>query len=91
MRILRQRRRAPIKSLVDWLRTGYPDEAPGTGHSSLLALNGPIPLTAQQTDQIVAELAEESADAIDIGIAITKTTNRLPTQAQKRSVSRALR
>ena len=44
-----------IRSIIDWLRAGYPDEAPRTGYSPLLALNGPIALSARQTEQIVAE------------------------------------
>jgi hypothetical protein len=104
MRILRQREvrtdtasrrhrrwnRAPVKSIIDWLRAGYPDEAPATGYSPLLALNGPIALTERQTEQIVAEVAEESVDSIDIGVAISKATNRLPTEAQTRAIGRAL-
>ena len=43
-----------FRSIIDWLRAGYPDEAPRTG---------PI-------------------DSIDIGVTITKATNRLPTQAR---------
>jgi hypothetical protein len=77
-------------SIIEWLRTGYPDEAPRTGYSPLLALNGPIALSARQTAQIVAELDEGPTDPIDIGVTITKATNRLPTQAQTRTVARAL-
>jgi hypothetical protein len=91
MRILRQRCRAPFRSIVDWLRAGYSDEAPRTGYSPLLALNGPIALTARQTEQIVDELGEAAIDSIDIGVAITKATKRLPTPAQARAVGRALR
>lgn len=77
-------------SIVEWLRTGYPDEAPRREYSPLLALNGPIALSARQTAQIVAELGEGSTDSIDIGVTITKATNHLPTQAQTRTVTRAL-
>ena len=80
-----------MRFLIDWLRAGYPDEATGTGYSPLLALNGPIALTTRQTDQILAELGEEPTDSIDIGVAITKATKRLPTPAQTRAVSRQLR
>jgi Protein of unknown function (DUF3349) len=86
-----RRRRAPVRSIIDWLRSGYPDEAPRTGYSPLLALNGPIALSARQTQQIVAELGEGPTDSIDIGVTITKATNHLPTQAQTRAVTRALR
>lgn len=77
-------------SIIEWLRTGYPDEAPQTGYSPLLALNGPTALSARQTAQIVAELGEAPIDSIDIGVTITKATNHLPTQAQTRTVTRAL-
>ncbi|HEX9175963.1 MAG TPA: DUF3349 domain-containing protein, partial [Mycobacterium sp.] len=43
-----------FQSVIDWLRAGYPDEGPRTGHSPLLALNGPIALSPRQTEQIVA-------------------------------------
>ena len=56
-----------FRSIIDWLRAGYPDEAPRTGYSPLLALNGPIALSARQTAQIVAELGEGPIDSIDIG------------------------
>ena len=62
-----RRRRALVRSIIDWLRAGYTDEAPRTGYSPLLALNGPIALSARQTEQIVAELGEGPADSIDIG------------------------
>jgi hypothetical protein len=77
-------------SIVDWLRAGYPDEAPRTGYSPLLALNGPIALSARQTEQIVAELGEGPTDSIDIAVTITRATNHLPTPAQTRAVTRAL-
>jgi hypothetical protein len=36
--------RSMFRSIIDWFRVGYPDEAPSTGYSPLLALNGPIGL-----------------------------------------------
>ena len=44
-----------FRSIIEWFRAGYPDEAPRTGHSPLLALNGPIALTPGQTAQIVSD------------------------------------
>lgn len=79
-----------MRSVIGWLRAGYPDDAPGQGYSPLLALNGPAALTSRHTAQIVSELGDGPADRIDIGIAITKATNRLATQAQTRAVTRAL-
>jgi hypothetical protein len=77
-------------SVIEWLRAGYPDEAPRTGYSPLLALNGPLSLTARQTDQIVDGLREALPDQVDIGVAITKVTNRPPTETQTRTVAHAL-
>ena len=77
-------------SIIGWLRAGYPDDAPATGYSPLLALNGPASLSTRQTVQIVGELRGAATDPIDIGVAITKTTNRLPTEAQTRTVTEAL-
>lgn len=83
-------------SIIEWLRAGYPDDAPGQGYSPLLALNltdpphGPAALTSRQAAQIVSELGDGPADRIDIGIAITKATNQLPTQTQTHAITRAL-
>jgi hypothetical protein len=77
-------------SIIEWLRAGYPDEAPRTGYSPLLALNGPVSLSGRQTDQIVGELGAGPTDSIDIGVTITKVTSQLPTPTQTRTVTRAL-
>ena len=69
---------------------GYPDDAPRAGYSPLLALNGPTALTARQTAQIVGELGDGPTDPIDIAVAITKATNRPPTQTQTRPVTETL-
>ncbi|PQP43277.1 DUF3349 domain-containing protein [Mycolicibacterium austroafricanum] len=37
-----------LSSVVEWLRHGYPADAPTRGHSPLIALQGPITLTEQQ-------------------------------------------
>ena len=73
-------------SVIGWLRAGYPDEAPATGYSRLLALHGPIALTPRQIDHIIGDLA----DITGIGVAITKTTDRLPTENQIRTAVRLL-
>ena len=79
-----------FRSVIGWLRAGYPDEAPPTGYSPLLALFGPMSLTPRQTQHIVEALDGAPADTIDIEVAITKATDRLPTQAQIRAVAMAL-
>ena len=77
-------------SIIDWLRAGYPDQAPRTGYSPLLALNGPRALSSRQIAQIVRESSGRPTDSVDIGVAITKATNRLPTEMQARAVTHAL-
>ena len=77
-------------SIIGWLRAGYPDEAPRNGYSPLLALNGPVSLSARQTAQIVAQLRQGPVDPVDVGVTITKVTNKLPTRAQIRTVTSAL-
>jgi hypothetical protein len=76
--------------VIDWFRAGYPDEAPPTGYSPLLALHGPMALTPRQTRHIVDELHSAPADTTDIKVAITKATDRLPTPTQIRAVTTAL-
>jgi hypothetical protein len=80
---------ARFQSLIDWLRAGYPDEAPRHGHSPLIALNGPVSLSERQTQQIAGGLTAE-ADPVDVQVEITKTTDRLPTASQVDRVRRAL-
>lgn len=79
-----------LLATVDWLRGGYPDEAPTQGHSYLMALNGPIALSPRQTAQIVDELDGRPSDPLDVDVAITKATGRLPTPRQTSKVFRAL-
>lgn len=79
-----------VRSVIDWLRAGYCDEAPRTGHSPLIALHGPVALTPRQIDRVVDELHGTPTDTTEIEVAITKTTNRLPNENQTRTVARAL-
>ena len=67
-----RRVRMVVTSVVDWLRAGYPEEAPTTGYSPLLALNGPISLTERQTERVVRELCDGPASTTQIDVAITK-------------------
>jgi hypothetical protein len=84
--------RSGFWSVIGWLRGGgYPEEAPPTGYSPLLALNGPIALTPRQIDNIVADLDGGGvAGVTDIEVAITKATDRLPTESQLRTAIRLL-
>jgi Protein of unknown function (DUF3349) len=77
-----------VTSIVDWLRAGYPEEAPTTGYSPLLALNGPISLTDRQTELVLRELCDGPASTIQVDVAITKVTNRLPTPNQRQAIHR---
>ena len=63
-----------LRSTVDWLRAGYPDEAPNTGYCPLIALNGPAPLTPKQKRRTLGEVDQDTASATEISIAITKVT-----------------
>ncbi len=87
---VRRRISGAVTSIIEWLRSGHPEEAPPTGYSPLLALHGPRALTRQQTRKILDELAGAPADIIDIGVAITKATGKLPTQTQIRAIAAAL-
>ncbi|MDR3658966.1 MAG: DUF3349 domain-containing protein [Mycobacterium sp.] len=80
-----------LQALRDWLRAGYPDEAPAHGYSPLLALNGPMPLSARQTRQVLAHLQHQQADPVDIAVAITHVTGQLPHAGQTRAIERLLR
>ncbi len=82
---------AVCRSIIGWVRAGYPDDAPRTGYSPLVALTGPIALTPRQTGHVLAQLHGHPTDTADIEVAITKTTDRLPTNYQVRTVVRALR
>ena len=79
-----------VLSFVDWLRAGYPEEAPSTGYSPLIALQGPIALTPKQKELVLDQICCHPADTTDIEVAITKATDRLPNPAQVRSVTRAV-
>ena len=82
--------RNALTACIDWFRGGYPDEAPRTGYSPLLALSGPLALTSAQKDRISKNLEGQEVCPINIDVTITKVTNRLPTPTQTRAVSRAL-
>ncbi|WP_071287803.1 DUF3349 domain-containing protein [Mycolicibacterium llatzerense] len=79
-----------LQSLHDWLRAGYPSEAPSHGYSPLLALNGPASLSARQTRQVLAQLHLD-ATGIDIAVAITHATGQLPTASQTHAIEQRLR
>ena len=67
-----------LRSAVEWLRVGYPADAPTRGHSPLIALHGPISLTEQQLQRICAAISPGCEDPIEIGTAILEATGWLP-------------
>lgn len=83
--------RSALTAAIGWLRAGYAEQAPRTGHSTLIALYGPVSLTARQLGCAVAALGDGPSSSADIDVAITMATNRLPTPSQRYAVSRALR
>lgn len=82
--------RCAFTAAIEWLRAGYPEEAPRTGHSPLLALYGPLALTPAQQRRIVKDLAQHPTDTTDIEVAITKATNRLPTPTQIHAIVKVM-
>ena len=83
--------RNALATAVEWLRAGYPEHAPPTGFSPLMALCGPVSLTSSQLNRAVTALGDRTPSAVDIDVAITVATHRLPTPSQRCAVSRALR
>ena len=75
-----------LTATADWLRAGYPEGAPRTGHSPLLALNGPLCLSPTQKYRIAKDLEGLPRDIGTIEVAITKATDRLPTPIQTREI-----
>jgi hypothetical protein len=76
--------------MIPWLRAGYADEAPRTGYSPLIALNGPIALSDRETHEIAAEFDAGLCDRTDIAVAITRVTGRLPSPSQVQKVGKTL-
>jgi predicted HAD superfamily phosphohydrolase len=70
-----------LRSVLDWLREGYPAGVPATDYIPLLAL-----LRRRLTEEEVREIAHEVAvlgpeaedDPAEIGVRITKLTDALP-------------
>jgi hypothetical protein len=67
-----------LNSVVSWLRAGYPDGIPPTDTFAVLAL-----LTRRLSNDEVKAVAHEfmqrgDFDDVDIGVAISKLTDELP-------------
>jgi Protein of unknown function (DUF3349) len=102
-KVLRPRRqrqpfwRPPLKwvqrtgrSMIEWVRAGYPEDAPKTGYNPVIALTGPMSLTRRQTQQVVDGLRGHPTDPVSIDVAITEVTGQLPNPTQTRAVARAI-
>jgi hypothetical protein len=81
---------AMCRSVIEWVRAGYPEDAPKTGYNPLIALTGPMSLTRRQTRQVLARLRARPTDPVSIDVAITEVTGRLPNPTQTRAVARAI-
>ncbi|BBU24374.1 DUF3349 domain-containing protein [Mycobacterium xenopi] len=67
-----------LSSIVAWLRAGYPDGIPPTDYFPVLALLSRR-LTNDEVKAVASELMQRGDfDQIDIGVAITQFTDRLP-------------
>ena len=60
-----------MASILNWLRAGYPDGVPGPDQVPLLALLRATPLTEEQVQEVVRNIAEVAAPA-DIEEPITR-------------------
>jgi hypothetical protein len=79
------------RSIVEWVRSGYPEDAPKVGYNPLIALTGPLSLTRRQTQQVLARLQGRPTDPVSINVAITEITGQLPNPTQTRAVARAIK
>ena len=79
-----------LTSIVNWLRAGYPEGVPATDYFPLLAL-----LSRRLSNDEVAVVAREllqrdGFDDIDIRVAITQVTDRLPSPEEVERVRQRL-
>jgi hypothetical protein len=70
-----------LNSIISWLRAGYPEGIPPTDTFAVLAL-----LTRRLSNDEVKLVAHElmqrgDFDNVDIGVAISKLTDELPSEA----------
>ncbi|HSS23360.1 MAG TPA: DUF3349 domain-containing protein [Mycobacterium sp.] len=69
-----------LNSVVSWLRAGYPEGVPSTDTFALLALLSRR-LTNDEVKLVASELMQRGEfDKIDIGVAISKLTDELPSE-----------
>jgi hypothetical protein len=53
-----------VRSVIDWLRVGYPGGVPGPDRVPLLALLRNTPLTEDEVREVVRELTAEESGAL---------------------------
>lgn len=77
-----------LRSIVDWLRRGYPEGVPESDYIPLVAL-----LRRRLTDQEVQEIAAEvlyapdhPVDRTDIQVMITEITDEMPSEVDLQRV-----
>ena len=69
-----------LSSIVSWLRAGYPEGIPPTDTFAVLALLTRR-LSNDEVKAVACELIERGEfDHIDIGVAISKLTDELPSE-----------
>jgi hypothetical protein len=69
-----------LSSVVSWLRAGYPEGIPPTDTFAVLALLARR-LTNDEVKAVACNLMERGEfDKIDIGVAISKLTDELPSE-----------
>ena len=66
------------RSVIDWLRAGYPGGVPGPDRVPLLALLRNTPLTEEQVKEVVREIGAHEAEVLEDGVIRLKDKVDLP-------------
>jgi hypothetical protein len=57
-----------FRSVIDWLRAGYPSGVPGPDRVPLLALLRDTPLTDDDIKQVVKEISAHESEVLNDGV-----------------------
>ncbi len=57
-----------FRSVIDWLRAGYPSGVPGPDRVPLLALLRDTPLTEDEVKAVVREITDHQAEVLQDGV-----------------------
>ncbi len=57
-----------FRSVIDWLRAGYPGGVPGPDRVPLLALLRNTPLTDDEVKEVVRDIAAHEAEVLEDGV-----------------------